>query len=731
MLPLKIITLAAGAGLRLKDYPTDKSLPKPLVNILGKSMIEWSLKSYHPFITKGLISKSDLYFVILDEHDKNYFISKQLKVIFGDQVNIIRLNKLSSGPAETAYLAAKQINQNCSIIFNDCDHYFDSNALYNKILEIKKTENIYGIINVADTNSTKPEWSYVEQNNHGKIISIKEKDINLAKKGAKGVVASYFFSNINFFLNECRLMITENDKVGDKNKREFYISKVYDRLIKKNKNFLLANTKFAHPLGTPDQISTFIDQYSDSVFYPESKTFIFDIDGVLFHHDKGFHSEKSSYTYPIKPIPENIDLLKKEYEKGSCIIIMSARVESERDNINKQLNNLEVKFHQLILGVSGGTRILINDNKPNNENLKTAIAIQSNRNHPINVKDIDDLTNNPIKKFSGGSYAQTYLMPGKRKFVRKLVSNNIEYERGEAVLKGQYLWLKLAQKNKLPVPKLYNFDKNYDFSYLDYQYIKDHSLLSEYIDNKEKFKPIFLKVLASIDKFHDLNSINSSKDLSLLSHLINFKAKPSLDFLKENKLINSTLKQKKISINGNKIDNINFCFNKILDKKDKFFNKASNIFDSENKTVIHGDLTLENIIVSKNKFYFIDPLGAVMDYKSKSDFFYKTNIFFDLGKLCQSLLSKYETWKNFNDIDSFYNQGNFNIKNLIAEEDDYNFQILSKHYANKIENFNQIIYLHMAIILCRIVRYRHKNNFPSAVLCYVIATYWFNKYLNS
>ena len=38
---LKIITLAAGAGLRLKDYNKKLDLPKPLINILGKSMIEW------------------------------------------------------------------------------------------------------------------------------------------------------------------------------------------------------------------------------------------------------------------------------------------------------------------------------------------------------------------------------------------------------------------------------------------------------------------------------------------------------------------------------------------------------------------------------------------------------------------------------------------------------------------------------------------------------------------
>ena len=38
-------------------------------------------------------------------------------------------------------------------------------------------------------------------------------------------------------------MIKENDLVGDKFKKEFYISKIYDRLIKKKHKFLTAVDK--------------------------------------------------------------------------------------------------------------------------------------------------------------------------------------------------------------------------------------------------------------------------------------------------------------------------------------------------------------------------------------------------------------------------------------------------------------------------------------------------------
>jgi hypothetical protein len=272
----------------------------------------------------------------LDAHDKNYSISKQLRSIFGKKIKIIKLNKITRGPAETAYLAVRDIKSNGPVIFNDCDHYFKSKSLLDKIYEIKNKKNISGIINVADTNSIKPDWSYVEQNSLGEIIGIKEKDPVLAKRGAKGVVASYYFSNIDIFKKEAKLMIKENDLVGGKFKKEFYISKIYDRLIKKDYKFLTAETSAAFPFGNPLQIQNFVKNFSQNIFYPEDSTLIFDVDGVLLKHDKGFHGNLEKYKYPSKPIIENIKLLNSYSRKGDSVILMTARPETERKKLENE-----------------------------------------------------------------------------------------------------------------------------------------------------------------------------------------------------------------------------------------------------------------------------------------------------------------------------------------------------------------------------------------------------------
>ena len=60
----------AGKGSRFNS--TGINLPKPLIDINGKSMIEWSLKNI-----SGL-NYSELIFIILKEHDVDFELSKKL-----------------------------------------------------------------------------------------------------------------------------------------------------------------------------------------------------------------------------------------------------------------------------------------------------------------------------------------------------------------------------------------------------------------------------------------------------------------------------------------------------------------------------------------------------------------------------------------------------------------------------------------------------------------------------
>jgi phosphoglycolate phosphatase-like HAD superfamily hydrolase len=106
------------------------------------------------------------------------------------------------------------------------------------------------------------------------------------------------------------------------------------------------------------------------------KTIICDIDGTLTKHANP--SEASKPDYVMKLLDGTLEKLLEWEKKGYRIILLTGRKESLRDNTVKQLREVGIFYDQLIMGVGGGERYLINDNKPNSA--QTAFAITTQRN---------------------------------------------------------------------------------------------------------------------------------------------------------------------------------------------------------------------------------------------------------------------------------------------------------------------------------------------------------------
>jgi ribonucleotide monophosphatase NagD (HAD superfamily) len=114
------------------------------------------------------------------------------------------------------------------------------------------------------------------------------------------------------------------------------------------------------------------------------KTIICDIDGVLLQH-KNTGLSNQILGNP-KPLDGTIEKLTEWDSKGYKIILITGRRESQRKSTTKQLDLLGIFYDQLIMGVGGGDRVLINDKKPNSDR-DTAYAINLYRNEGIeNVK---------------------------------------------------------------------------------------------------------------------------------------------------------------------------------------------------------------------------------------------------------------------------------------------------------------------------------------------------------
>lgn len=96
------------------------------------------------------------------------------------------------------------------------------------------------------------------------------------------------------------------------------------------------------------------------------KTWLVDVDGVIFPHNGYLQSEEES---PLAGVLEFF----RELPEEDSIVLLSARPEQHRDQTEQQLERWGIRFSYLLLGLPVGERILINDTKP--RGLKTAWAV--------------------------------------------------------------------------------------------------------------------------------------------------------------------------------------------------------------------------------------------------------------------------------------------------------------------------------------------------------------------
>jgi hypothetical protein len=114
------------------------------------------------------------------------------------------------------------------------------------------------------------------------------------------------------------------------------------------------------------------------------KTIFCDIDGTLILQESPEVSFNSNYK--MRLLEGTLNKLLEWDKKGYNIILTTGRKESLRKITEKQLADVGIFYDQLIMGISGGERHLINDKKPDGST--TAFAINLDRNTGILNVDI-------------------------------------------------------------------------------------------------------------------------------------------------------------------------------------------------------------------------------------------------------------------------------------------------------------------------------------------------------
>lgn len=331
------------------------------------------------------------------------------------------------------------------------------------------------------------------------------------------------------------------------------------------------------------------------------------------------------------------------------------------------------------------------------------------------ILSTEELTNRfqVIKTFKGGSNALTLLVWQDGKMVVK----KITLKQYRDKLKAQYDWLYERRSHKQITKVLGEYDDQPNYYALDIEYRDTYITFFDYIHSSSLKEAI--DVLSALYKFVDKNIYKPIKKIAngkqLLDEYVETKVIGKVsDAASMNTSISNLMSYDTIVINGKEYDNFDTIIKRITNDK-RMRSDLTKISESP----IHGDLTVDNLIVDPNngEFILLDPNNE----NSISD------ATVDYAKMMQSLHSGYEFL--------------YGIMSCRIDKNAINFEeSRSAQYGHLYEAFDAMlkkdlpleryrsILFHEAVHYCRMLTYRCDINPRTAAVFYAIAVRLFNQY---
>jgi capsule biosynthesis phosphatase len=595
---MNIFILCAGKGSRFESI-----YPKPLNLINGKPMIYYTIKS----LNLNKILKYKLFIIYNKRLDNCNFKQILINMFPLISFNFILIDYITRGASESAYIGLLNV---FDLIDNNNIIFFDNDTIY--------PDNTYEYLNnnydsnfiLTNFNNEKDAiYSYVSINKDNLIVDIKEKQ----KISDLICIGGYGFKNKYEFIAVFKLILDENQKTMN----EFYMSLIYDYLLKNKKDVLNITINQITSLGTPKQL------INDSILLSSTQSnklrYVFDLDNTLVTYPV----IPKDYT-SVLPIKKMIDLVIHLKSKGHYIIIYTARrmathghnVGAVIKDIGKitfdTLEKFNIPYDELVFGKPLGD-IYIDDRayNPYDERLYKLIGEYElindevenkiNNNKYNEIKCIDEKIIKKVDKHIGRGELYFYENLGKLGDLQKYFVQYSGY-----TLNNQ-IELNLEKINGIPI------------SYL-------------YINQTYSIK-LFKKLLESLKEIHEIKLDNL---LDTLEYKNNYLIKLKNRF------------EDKTYYNFEGADKL---YDQIIQKLNIYFDNISNNISHNITSVIHGDFWFSNILISyKDEYKFIDMKGLIGNTNSLSG-----DKVYDYAKILQSLVG-FDSILYDKEIDINYNR---------------------------------------------------------------------------
>ena len=611
-----------------------------------------------------------------DQEEKYSVKSKLLELFPHDTLHFCIIPTKTIGPLHTVLTSLKTNYLDGFSFVCDCDLSIGLQPFLNYLLSEDVPDYIVSLYTISKANWF--EWGKAVLDESNTLIQFCEKENPSLNGTVMGLIGCHFIKDINSLL--------PYENISN-------FSHAFQEEFLTSRKCSFVSITDTHFFGTPQQLTAYKLQIA------QKKSFFIDIDGTIIHTTDPLTYDSLS----VRLLPQTIETLTEYKKQGHQIILTTSR--KNKVKLIKLLEDLHIPYDELITNLPSGQRIIINDKKPYAPLLCMAVAYQPDRDHGIsNIRGISYPA--VIRKMYGCSAADVYLLEvqGKkviRKYIKKTLDKSIHCEnlkrQLDEIKRFNFYW-----KNSCPTI-LETFENNDEF-YYDMEYLEHYVPLSTLHISEQ------IRVLDNIlnNLFTNIYCYKKSiNGIEWLNAYIQEKITPKLNEIEQyDEIFYNIVNAPFIKINNT----VTKGLRTILEEIDISRYAPSDI------QPIHGDLTLENILycVEENDIKLIDHSGAK----------YMDSHYLDLGKVFQSVIAKYEGWKDiqlFRLIDKdTYELNPFNL-NISAED----FEPLLKFFKDQTDPFKKGLF-YMITHLIRAVPYIYKKDMQRALYAAVLSCWYFS-----
>ncbi len=328
----------AGAGSRFRK--THGTMPKPLIDVNGLTLIEHSIKSFNIDAKFIFITRK------FDDPAHNQQLTELLKNLRPESIEI-QVDQLTLGACQTCLAARDHLDNDEPLFIYNCDQLINWNPM-DFLNFIEHHDNDGAVVLYRNTD---PKNSFAEITD-GKISRLVEKKAI----SDHALIGFHYWKHGKDFVQSADRLV-ENFHISGK--PECYVSETYNYLIEDGKFIIpyhIAENQFI-PLGTPEDVARYLGKIKE--FYTQKpKTIFCDLDGTVFKHCHVASDVLSTEPQLLNGVLEKFNQWDSQ---GHRIILVTARKESTRVITEQHLRQLGIVWDQLIMSVGGGGRYLIND----------------------------------------------------------------------------------------------------------------------------------------------------------------------------------------------------------------------------------------------------------------------------------------------------------------------------------------------------------------------------------